>query len=130
MKKEQVIRILKTLIIATILMLAFDVIFSIKPINDFLSNLVINANNSGREWILWCVIWLLMFIQVCFIPIPAYVVLNASVSIGIISGVAIDMLSPASFWTYIGIVLSAYICGAVVAYVLVMKRVKQNGLVL
>lgn len=102
MNKEQTLKILKILLVATSIILGFEILFSIPAINEFFCSLITNANG----WIVYLVIWLIMFLQVTILNIPAYVILSASVSIGI------NTLS----LTYIGVVISAYMSGCILAY--------------
>lgn len=102
MNREQVLKILKVCIITTIFMLLCEVIFSINAINDWFSNLITNS----QGWLVYLIIWLIMFLQVTILNIPAYVVLSASINIGI----------KALSWEYILTVLSAYMCGCILAY--------------
>lgn len=101
MKHEQISKLLKVAIIATSIILLFEGIFSIPGVNEWFSNLITLAGNWS-----YLVIWVIMFLQVTVLNIPAYVILSASVSIGI------NTLSV----PYILVVLSAYMCGAVLAY--------------
>ena len=101
MKIEQIIKILKSALTATAIMLAFEIVFSINAVNDFFGGLIENAGS----WT-YVVIWLIMFLQVTVLNIPAYTVLSACASIGI------ETLS----WQYILVVLSAYITGCILAY--------------
>ena len=102
MTREQIQRILKVCIIATVIMLIFEVIFSIPAINDFFRNWI--TSTSG--WVVFVVIWLIMFLQCTILNIPAYVVLSASISIGI------ECMS----WQYLLIVITAYMAGCITAY--------------
>ena len=102
MTKEQIQRILKVCIVATIIMLIFEVIFSIPAINNFFRNWI--TSTSG--WVVFLVIWLIMFLQCTILNIPAYVVLSASISIGI------ECMS----WQYLLIVITAYMAGCITAY--------------
>jgi len=102
MNKEQIIKILKVMIIATLIMLIFEIIFSIDAVNDFFSNLI--TSSSGV--VVYLIIWAIMFLQVTILNIPAYVILSASVSIGI------DCFS----WQYLLTVISAYMAGCILAY--------------
>ena len=102
MTNEQITRILKICIIATVIMLISDVMFSIPAVINFFSNWV--TSNTG--WILWLLIWLIMFLQCTILNIPAYVILSACVSVGI------QCLSV----QYILVVISAYMAGCILAY--------------
>lgn len=102
MTKEQIQRILKVCIVATIIMLIFEVIFSIPAINNFFKDWI--TSTSG--WVVFLVIWLIMFLQCTILNIPAYVVLSASISIGL------NCLS----WQYLLCVITAYMAGCILAY--------------
>lgn len=102
MKKEQLIKILKVAIISTIIMLVAEAIFSIPAITNWFGDII---KNSSGVWV-WVIIWVIMFLQVTILNIPAYVILSASISIGI------ETLSI----VYIAVVLSAYMAGCLFAY--------------
>ena len=97
MKKEQILKILKVAIIMTLIILAVEIVFSIPIVNNWFASLI----TSSEGWIVYLVIWFIMFLQTTVLNIPAYVVLSASVSVGI------NTLSV----LYIVVVLSAYITG-------------------
>lgn len=102
MKKEQICKILKVLIIATAIMLAVDLLFSIKYVNNFFSNLIKNSNGVA----VFIVIWVIMFLQVTILNIPAYSILSVSISVGInIAGIE-----------FILTVITAYMAGCILAY--------------
>lgn len=102
MTKDQIQRILKVCIVATIIMLLFEIIFSIPAINNFFKGWI--TSTSG--WVVFLVIWLIMFLQCTVLNIPAYVVLSASVSIGL------NCIS----WQYLLTVITAYMAGCILAY--------------
>ena len=87
-------------------MFVCEIIFSIPAINNWFASLVINAGTWA-----YVVIWVIMFLQVTILNIPAYVILSASAAIGI------ETLS----FKYIIVVLSAYMLGAMLAYFLGRK---------
>lgn len=101
MNKQQLVKILKVAIVATAIILVFEGIFSIPAVNNWFASLITAAGNWA-----YLVIWVIMFLQVTVLNIPAYVILSASVSIGI------NTLSV----SYILVVLSAYMFGAILAY--------------
>lgn len=107
MKNEQILKILKVLMVATAIMLAFEVVFSIPAVNEFFGGLITGANG----WVVYLVIWAIMFLQTTILNIPAYVVLSASVSVGI----------RALSWEYFLTVISAYMVGCLVAYLIGRK---------
>lgn len=102
MTNQQLQRILKVCIIATIIMLIFDIVFSIPIIIDFFKEWI--TTSSG--WLIFLVIWIIMFLQCTVLNIPAYVILSASVSIGL------NCLS----WQYLLCVITAYMAGCILAY--------------
>ena len=114
MKKEQVYKLLEVTIIAAAFMTFFEAIFAIPGVTDGISEWI----NSKQKWGLWIIIWLVMFIQVCIIPVPAYIVLNTAVNIGIISRNTdlLTSLTTDTFWIFILVSISAYMAGACVAY--------------
>ena len=110
MNKEQIVRILKVCLIATAIMLGFEILFSFDVITDWFSGLVVGAGN----WV-WLMLWVLMFLQVTVLNLPAYVILSACVSIGI------NTIG----WEFILITISAYMCGCLLAYWLGWKFGKR-----
>jgi len=99
MKTKQIINLLKVALICTALMFGCEVIFYHQAVTDWFGNLIINAG----VWV-WVVIWLIMFIQVWLIPIPAYVVISAGVTLAL------------NNFIFFGVTITAYIAGCVVAY--------------
>ncbi len=110
MNKQQIIKILKVSMIATAIMLGFEILFSFDVITNWFGELI---TKSG-DWA-YLVIWVIMFLQVTVLNIPAYVILSASVSIGI------STLS----WEFILVTISAYMCGCLLAYLLGFKFGKK-----
>lgn len=104
MTKTQLLKILKTAIIMTVVVLCVEVLFSVPQINNWFYSIVVSANGV---WV-YVIIWLIMFLQTTILNIPAYIILSASVSIGI------QTLSV----LYVAVVLSAYMCGCLLAYLL------------
>lgn len=102
MNKEQIIKILKVMLIATFIMLVFEIIFSIDAVNNFFSGLITSSNGI----VVYLIIWLIMFLQCTILNLPAYVILSASVSIGL------ECFS----WQYLLTVISAYMAGCILAY--------------
>lgn len=102
MNREQVLKLLKVAIITTAILLAFEIVFSIDAVNEFFGGLITNS----KGWVVYLIVWVIMFLQVTVLNIPAYVVLSACVGIGM------QTLSI----IYILVVLSAYMCGCILAY--------------
>lgn len=114
MKKLQLAKILRLGIIATTIMLLFEVLFSIEAISIGITSWV-----QGQKGIyIYGTIWLMMFIQATIIPIPSITIITASLGVGILNtqlGLKALLLNP-NTWLYILIVLSAYMGGAIVTY--------------
>lgn len=110
MNKQQIIKILKVSMIATAIMLGFEILFSFDVITNWFGELI---TKSG-DWA-YLVIWVIMFLQVTILNLPAYVILSACVSIGI------STLS----WEFILVTISAYMCGCLLAYWLGWKFGKK-----
>ena len=102
MNKQQIFKLLNVALVMTFIMLIFEIIFAIPTINNFFSNLILNANGV----IVYLIIWLIMFLQVTILNIPAYVILSTSLSVGL------NILSI----EYITITISAYMLGCILAY--------------
>ena len=102
MKKDQIIKLLKTCIIATLILIFIEILFLIPQINNFFINWV----NGKNGWSLFLTLWLLLFLQSNIIPIPAVVILELSVHCGL------EVLS----WQYILLVMTAYMTGCILSY--------------
>lgn len=102
MKKDQIIRLLKVALVTTAILLIFEGIFSTPAINNFFTGLI--SGSSG--WLAYLFVWLIMFLQVTILNIPAYSVLAACTSIGMKT---LDIV-------FISVVLSAYMVGCILAY--------------
>ena len=102
MKKEQIIKLLKVFMVATAIMLVAEVVFAFPQVNNYFSNLVTNANG----WLVYIIIWIIMFLQVTILNVPAYVILVASINCGL------NVLG----WQYLLTVISAYMIGCILAY--------------
>lgn len=102
MKKDQIIRLLKVAIVTTAILLVFEGIFAIPAITNFFTNLI----SGSQGWLAYLFVWLIMFLQVTILNIPAYSVLAACTAIG---------MKTLSF-VFIAVVLSAYMVGSILAY--------------
>lgn len=112
MKREQLIKILKVALISTAILLVAEGIFDIPAVTNWFSGLI--SGNTGI--VAWIIIWVIMFLQVTILNIPAFAILNAC---GKVEG--IETLSAAYFF----VVLSAYMCGCLLAYWLGYKFGKK-----
>lgn len=102
MKKDQILRLLKVALVTTTILLTFEGIFSIPAINNFFMGLI--SGSSG--WLAYLFVWLIMFLQVTILNIPAYSILAACTAIGMKT---LDFV-------FIAVVLSAYMVGCILAY--------------
>lgn len=102
MSKDQLDKTIKVFIITTFIMLVCEIIFSFKAVTDFFGNWITTSNGIY----VYVIIWIIMFLQVTILNIPAYVVLSACFSIGL------EILS----WQYLLTVITAYMCGCILAY--------------
>lgn len=117
MNKKQVLNILKLALIAIAIMLLFEVLFCFDSVTTAISNFIKSFNDV---WV-YLVIWLVMVIQVCLIPLPVYIVINAAIVIDCIE------LSLKSWrgWLFILITISAYMVGCIIAYLIGKKLGKK-----
>ena len=102
MKKDQILRLLKVALVTTTILLIFEGIFSIPAINNFFMGLI----SSSSGWLAYLFVWLIMFLQVTILNIPAYSILAACTAIGMKT---LDFV-------FIAVVLSAYMVGSTLAY--------------
>ena len=102
MNKTQLSKVLRVFIITTAMLFVFEGIFAIPQVIDFFKSYLLNASGI---WV-YIILWFIMFGQVTILNIPAYVILSASVSIGL------DTLG----WEYLLTVISAYMVGCILAY--------------
>lgn len=117
MNKQQVQNILKLALIAIAIMILFEVLFCFESITTAVSNFI---ESFSDIWV-YLIIWLVMVIQVCFIPLPVYIVINAAIVIDSIE------LSFATWrgWLFILITISAYMVGCTIAYFIGKKLGKK-----
>ena len=115
MKLNQITKILRIMVIAVFLMFLFDFIFQFDSVTEPIAEWIKSLQGESHEWMLWAGIWFIMFIQVAVIPIPAIVILQAALSIGILQN-NLSMFSTWDFWLFIIVVASAYLVGALAAY--------------
>lgn len=125
MNKEQLIKILRLAFVATLIMFLFEVVFAIPGVTNSISTWVNGIENS---WILWIAVWFIMFIQVTFIPIPTYIVLNAALYAQILdpSKGVIQMFGTLDCWIFIIVCLTASMTGSILAYFMGRKWGKRT----
>lgn len=102
MKKDQVFKLLKLGIVITLVLLIFECIFSIDGFTNMINGWI---TKSSGPWI-YLTIGFIMFLQVTILNIPGYVILTASISIGI----------KTLGWQYILSVVIGYMLGCTFAY--------------
>ena len=108
-------------------MFAFEVLFAIPGVTSTLGEWVQSIDQAGHMWLLWLVMWIIMFVQVCFIPIPAYIVLNAALNARILNthlGV-FGMMGTSSYWIFLIVIVSASMVGSLIAYLMGRKWGKK-----
>ena len=123
MNKQQVIKIIDVMFVAVLFMTAFEILFAFPQISNSIQTWIEGLENKTMIWVAF---WLVMFIQVCIIPIPAYIVLNAAVNIHIIeSSLGLQVFATKDLWVLLLIIISAYMAGASVAYLAGAKLGKK-----
>lgn len=127
MNKLQLYKTLKVSLLACLLMFIFEIIFYFDEVNNFIENIILNENNS--KILIYVIVFFIMYVQVCFIPIPASLIISASIHASLIN-VKPDMSFINIFidhytWIYIGVVILAYMLGAITAYAIGRKFGKK-----
>lgn len=100
--KEQLNKLLKTLLIFTGIILALEIVFTIPAVEGFFVNLLDTPNRT----LFYVILWFIMFFQTNILNIPAYVVLQFSLVCGVV------IFEP----VYLIVVFSAYVVGSVLTY--------------
>lgn len=113
MTKIQIYNILKISLIAVAIMFGFELLFSFDSITDAISSYIASMHGV----VLYLIIYLIMVIQVCFIPIPVYVVVNACI---LIESINLSLTSTDG-WIFIAVTMLAYMTGVAIAYLLGLK---------
>lgn len=113
MKKKQIYNLLKVSLVAVAIMFLFELLFSFDSVTNAISNYIASVDG----FVLYLIIFLVMVVQVCFIPIPVYVVINACIIIESIN-LRLDSLSG---WLFILVTMLAYMTGVAIAYLLGKK---------
>lgn len=113
MKKQQIYNILKISVVAVAIMFLFELLFSFDSVTNSISNYIASVNGV----VLYLIIFIVMVIQVCLIPIPVYVVLNACIIIESFN-LSITTLDG---WIFILVTMCAYMFGIFIAYILGKK---------
>lgn len=117
MNKTQVLNVLKLALIAIAAMLFFEILFSFNSVTNAISGFIA----SFQDVWLYVIIWLVMVIQVCLIPLPVYIVINAAI---VIDSIDVSLTTPKG-WLFILITMSAYMVGCIIAYFVGRKLGKK-----
>lgn len=102
MTKKQIYKTLKLALIVTLILLVFEIIFSIDAVTYFFKGLI--TNSSG--WVVYLMIFLIMYLQCTILNVPALVILVAC------QGMGLYLLSP----IFLAVVIVAYMLGCMTAY--------------
>lgn len=89
-------------------MFAFELLFSF----DYITNTISNWIASIDGWIVYIIMYLVMVVQVSFVPIPVYVIVNAAI---IIPSINLS-LSSGTGWIFIAVIMAAYMTGVIISY--------------
>ena len=120
MNKKQIYNLLKVALFCTIFLFAFEVLFSFDTVNNWIGGQI---ENTSSQIISLIIVWIIMYIQVWLVPIPAYVVLLAATHTQLISAGFLNIgINDVIFYL---ITLSAYICGFITAYFIGYKWGKK-----
>ncbi len=117
LRRKQVYRALLSAVPILALMLFFEILFEFPPVVEALSSFVTSGHN---DVIVYLIVFFLMYLQGTILPIPAYIPLNAAVSIGLVDtslGI-FGIWGQDSTWILFAVVLSAYLLGVATAYLL------------
>lgn len=119
MNWNQIYKLLKVALVAILIMFVFEVIFELPFITNGISNYLTSIDNMF--WI-WGAIWLIMFIQVSIVPIPAYIVINAAIQLNVLNrALGLGLITDPKFWIFIAVTMTAFIAGIIVAYLIGYK---------
>ncbi len=114
-KLEQWQKSIKVVLVCMIFMFVSELIFTTPFIADFFGEGLVNNQNG---WMLYLIVWLIMFLQVAIIPIPALPILVACNQIpGLVgSSLGISGLFSLQGLFFICFITSATIIGAIASY--------------
>ena len=108
MTKKQIYNVLKVSIVAVLAMFLFEILFYFDEVTNYISNSIASVNG----YVVYVVIYFVMLVQVSFIPLPVYVIINAAI---VIDSINLN-LSSASGWIFIFVTMLAYMTGVVISY--------------
>lgn len=117
MNKSQIFKSSFLALIMVFIMLLFEILFYFPSVSQWIASWI--DMKDGKGYVL-AVVWVIMFLQVCIVPIPAYIPINAALHAKIIDpSIGFwEMFSKGDTWLFMGVVLSAYMAGALAAYYL------------
>ena len=116
MNIKQIYNTLKVALFCTIFLFGFELLFSFDAVNNWIANIFENASSTAISLI---IVWIIMFLQVWLIPVPAYVVLLAATHTKLISTGFLNISS--NDILFFCVTISAYIAGFIVAYIIGYK---------
>lgn len=113
MKKEQILKLLITMMIMTALMLVFEIIFDIPIISNSITDWVARQNGA----LIYITIGLIMFLQVSVIPVPAMIVITAAIGAKILrTDIGLSLFTQGSTWLFVLTTMIGYMIGVIVSY--------------
>lgn len=112
---EQWHKALRVIIICMVFMTLSEGIFEIPVIKNFFGADLIKGQSG---WMVYAIVWLVMFLQVAIIPIPALPILTACNQINGLVGSNFELSGLFSFQTlfFVAFVTSATLTGAIASY--------------
>lgn len=116
MNTKQIYNILKIALFCTLFLFAFELLFSFETVNQWVASLIENSTSIAIALI---IVWVIMFLQVWLVPVPAYVVLLAATHTALISSGF--LVIGANDILFFCVTLSAYIIGFIIAYLIGYK---------
>ena len=120
MKKEQIIKLLKMGIVIFAIIVAFEILFAIPMVTNWLQWLFDTLAGFG-----YLVFFMLQFLQVCFIPVPSYFITIAGIKIYRDTVGSVTILGQQINFIMFGITMLAYMLGVFVAYFIGLKWGKK-----
>lgn len=120
MKTKQIYNLIKIALFCCILLCFNEFFFSLEFVNTFVENLFSSTTNVV---VLLVLVWLIMFLQVWLIPIPAITIIQIASHTSLISNGLFNFHS--NDLIFIAITLSAYFFGFIIAYFIGYKFGKK-----
>lgn len=111
MQTKQIYNILKVSLFCLLFIFAFELIFSFEAVNLWVGNLI---ESSTSKFTALLIVWIILFLQVWLIPVPAYIVILAASHTNLVSSGFFNIAT--NDIIFFIVTLSAYICGFCLAY--------------